>query len=97
MTARVMAATAAVRELWMPLLAASLTTICAFLPIALAATGRLNSVFALLGAALPFFRRALSLLVSLPVYTGRPIFKVGFTPENNSGRNDAAYVRRRRQ
>jgi len=36
--------------------------------IALAATGRLNWVFALLGALLPFLRRALSLLVYLPVF-----------------------------
>jgi len=33
---RLQAITGAVRELWMPLLAASLTTICAFLPIAIA-------------------------------------------------------------
>jgi hypothetical protein len=36
--------------------------------IALAATGRLNWVFALLGALLPFLRRALSLLVYLPAF-----------------------------
>jgi hypothetical protein len=36
--------------------------------IALAATGRLNWVFALLGALLPFLRRALSLLIYLPVF-----------------------------
>jgi hypothetical protein len=48
-------------------LQAAAVTIGALL-IALAASGRLNWVFALFGALLPFFRRILSLLAYLPVF-----------------------------